>query len=307
MAFNLVDTIFIGQLGTTHLAAVSFTFPVIMVVTNLAIGLGIGTSSAVARAVGEHDLTKIQNLSIGALILSLVVVGACLILGLLTVDPLFRLIGANEEQLVLIKDYINVWYGGMIFLVVPMVGNYIIRATGDMLWPGIIMIISSLLNLILDPILIFGMFGFPRMEIKGAAVATVIAWIFTFFASSCILYFREKFITLRLPRFSTLVDAWKSIAHVAFPAAGTHMIVPIGAGIIMSMVALFGEEAVAAFGAASRVEMFAFIIFLAMSAITGPFVGQNMGAGRFDRILHGLRLSYRFCLYFGLFEALLLA
>jgi len=155
MAFNLVDTIFIAQLGTTPLAAISFTFPVVMVGTNLAIGLGIGTSSVVARAIGEHDHQKIQNLSTSSLILSVCIVSIFVAAGLLTIDPLFKALGAGADTLPLIGKYMRVWYVGMVFLVVPLVGNYIIRATGDMLWPGIIMTCSSILNLILDPILIF--------------------------------------------------------------------------------------------------------------------------------------------------------
>ncbi len=305
--FNLVDTIFVARLGTTHLAAISFTFPVVMVATNLAIGLGIGTSSVVARAIGENDHKKIQNLATSSLVLSLSVVFIFMTIGFLTMDPLFKFIGANEETLVLIKDYMNIWYVGLVFLFVPLVGNYIIRATGDMFWPGIIMVISSVVNLILDPIFIFGLFGFPRLEMKGAALATLVAWVMTFCASSAILFFREKFISLRCPSWSVIVKSWKSIMHVALPAAGTHMIVPVGVGIVMSMVAVYGKEAVAAFGAASRIEMFAFIIVLALSAVIGPFVGQNVGAKRCDRINEALKKCYRFCIYFGLLEAIVLA
>ena len=305
--FNLVDTIFIARLGTTHLAAMSFTFPVVMIVTNLAIGLGIGTSSIVARAIGEHDHQKIQNLATSSLILSFVTVGGLVVIGFLTIQPLFSAIGAEEDTLPLITQYMNIWYAGMLFLVVPMVGNYIIRATGDMVWPGIIMAFSAMLNLILDPIFIFGLFGFPRLEMQGAAIATIVAWVFTFFASSSILYFREKFICFRCLNFSNITKAWQSILHVAIPAGATHMIIPVGAAIIMRMVSQHGKEAVAAFGAASRIEMFAFIIFLALSSVIGPFVGQNMGAGRYDRIREALKKCYTFCLYLGLIEALILA
>jgi len=307
MTFNLVDTIFIGRLGTTPLAAISFTFPIVMVATNLAIGLGIGTSSVVARAIGEQDNQKIRNLATSSLLLSIFIVGTFVTIGFLTIKPLFFALGADEAILPLIEQYMQIWYAGMIFLVVPMVGNYIIRATGDMFWPGVIMVFSSILNLILDPILIFGLFGFPRLEMRGAAIATVIAWIATFLASTAILTFREKLIQFRCPKIFVILNNWRSVLHVAIPAAGTHMIIPIGMGIILSMISSFGEEAVAAFGAATRIEMFAFIVYMALSAVIGPFVGQNFSAQRYDRIQEALRLCYKFCFYFGLSGAVFLA
>ncbi|MFT7538316.1 MAG: Na+-driven multidrug efflux pump, partial [Lysobacterales bacterium] len=154
MAFNVIDTIFIAKLGTTHLAAISFTFPVVMVVTNLAIGLGIGASSVVSRAIGEDNHQEIQNLTISALILSFVLAVVFIVIGYLTTEPLFSLLGAGDDTLPLISAYMNVWYLGIGFLIIPIVGNYIVRATGDMFWPAMVMAGSSILNLILDPILI---------------------------------------------------------------------------------------------------------------------------------------------------------
>lgn len=307
MSYNLVDTIFIGRLGTVELAAVSFTFPVVMVIMNLAIGLGIGASSVIARAIGEHDRVKIENLAISSLLLASLVIVVFVVAGFLTIKPLFSAIGADSQTLPLIEEYMTVWYSGVTFLVIPMVGNFIIRSTGDMFWPGIIMVASSVINIILDPLLIFGMWGFPALGIKGAAIATVISWVVTFCASMSILFFREKLIHLYRIQLRTVLASWKVILHVAIPAAATHMIIPIGAGIIMSMIAGYGQEAVAAFGAASRIETFAFVIFLAQSSIIGPFVGQNMGAKRYDRISEALNMLYKFCIYFGLLSAVVLA
>ena len=170
IAFNLTDAYFVGKLGTAPLAAISFTFPVVMTVGSITIGLGVGTCSVLSRAIGEGDHRKVQRLATDSLILSLLVVGFFILVGILTIDPLFEAMGADSETLPLIREYMSIWYFGMMFLVVPMVGNNALRASGDTINPSIIMTVSALINVILDPILIYGLGPFPRLEIKGAAM-----------------------------------------------------------------------------------------------------------------------------------------
>ena len=232
MLFNLVDTFFIGRLGTTELAAISFTFPVVFLLGSIAMGLGIGISSVISRAIGEGDHHKVQRLTTDGLILSLIIVGVLAIIGILTIEPLFRLIGATSETLPLIKQYMKIWYLGIVFLVVPMVGNNAIRATGDTKSPSIIMMIGAGINAILDPLLIFGIGFFPRLEISGAALATVIARATTLIAALWILGHREKMLSLSRPQIKSMWDSWRKILYIGIPAAGMHMLVPINAGII---------------------------------------------------------------------------
>lgn len=161
VTFNLADTFFVGRLGTLELAALSFTFPVVMVVSSLALGLGIGTSSVVSRAIGEGDEAKVKRLTTDSIILSFLVVGVFVVVGRLTIEPVFRMLGATPDILPLVKQYMQIWYPGMIFVVVPMVGNSAIRATGDTKTPSAIMLIAVTVNFIFDPLFIFGIGPFP--------------------------------------------------------------------------------------------------------------------------------------------------
>ncbi len=129
--FNLVDTFFVARLGTDELAAMGFIFPVVMFVQSIALGLGIGTASVVSRAIGEGDHRKVRRLTTDSLILAVLLVVLFVTVGLLTINPLFTLMGATPEILPLIRQYMTIWYVGMIFVTVPMVGNNAIRATGD--------------------------------------------------------------------------------------------------------------------------------------------------------------------------------
>lgn len=110
MSFNLVDTFFISMLGTAELAAVSFTFPVTFTVISLAIGLSIGTSAVIARALGSGDEQSARSDGLAALWLSAYLVIALSIVGYLTIDPLFRLLGAKEDTLPFIHDYMDIWF-----------------------------------------------------------------------------------------------------------------------------------------------------------------------------------------------------
>ena len=113
VAFNLVDTFFVGRLGTLELAAMGFTFPVVMVVGSIARGLGVGVSSVVSRAIGQGDHHKVQRLTTDGLLLSVLIVLVFAVAGLLSIEPLFRMLGASEDILPLIKAYMRIWYFGI--------------------------------------------------------------------------------------------------------------------------------------------------------------------------------------------------
>ncbi|MGB7059157.1 MAG: MATE family efflux transporter, partial [Geitlerinemataceae cyanobacterium] len=307
IAFNLVDTYFVGQLGTAQLAAMSFTFPVVMTLGSLAMGLGIGASSVIARAIGEGDMSRVQRFTTNSLTLALTVVILFASLGLATINPLFQALGAEPEVLPFIRQYMQIWYFGIVFLVVPMVGNSAIRAAGNTLTPSIIMTVAAATNIVLDPLLITGAWGFPRLELQGAAIATVISRAITLVAALLVLRFKENMLSTRLPDVEETLQCWKDILTVGLPAAAASTISPISIGVITSFLAGHGAVAVAGFGIASRMESFALIAVMALSASLGPFVGQNWGAHQFGRVRLALRQSFLFCMGWGLLMALVLA
>ncbi|MGD1854993.1 MAG: MATE family efflux transporter [Leptolyngbyaceae cyanobacterium] len=306
IAFNLVDTYFVGQLGTAQLAAMSFTFPVVMTLGSLAMGLGVGASSVIARAIGEGDMSRVQRFTTNSLTLALTTVILFVSLGLLTIDPLFKALGAGPDVLPYVRDYMRIWYFGMVFLVVPMVGNSAIRAAGNTLTPSIIMTLSAAVNIVLDPLLITGALGFPRLEIQGAAIATVIARGTTLVASLLVLRFKENLLSTKFPDLDETLWCWKDILTVGLPAAASSMITPISIGVIISFLAIHGPAAVAGFGVASRLESFALITVMALSASMGPFVGQNWGAQQFERVRTAIGQSFLFCIGWGLLMAVAL-
>lgn len=307
VAFNLVDTYFIGLLGTDPLAAMSFTFPVVFIVSGVSMGIGVGASAVISRAIGKGGHHDVERFTTDSLILALIIVTFFILAGMLTIDSVFGLLNAPDRLLPLIRQYMAIWYSGMIFLVIPMVGNNAIRATGDTRTPSMIMLFAVGINAALDPLLIFGLGPFPRMELAGAALATVIARAVTLGLSLWVLIHREKMIYLNRPSVSRLLRSWREILYIGIPVSGTHIIIPVGSGVITRIIASHGAKAVAAFGVGTRIESFALTVIMALATVLGPFIGQNLGADRCDRVRRGLFLASRFSIFWGLVMTTLFA
>ena len=306
MSFNAVDTFFVAQLGDAQLAAMSFTFPVVMVLTSIAIGLGAGTSSAVARAIGSGDQETARRFATDAISLtSLIAISVCA-LGWLTIEPLFTLLGATPELLPVVRDYMEIWYIGAPFLMVPQVSLAALRAMGLSQVQGYLMGGAAILNALLDPLLIFGLWGFPRLELQGAALATLITRALTMVVAFYVLHARLGMLVNPLVGCRRVLRSWHAITKVGGPAMVTNVIIPLSSGVVVALVAQHGTAAVAGFGVAARIEPLALIVFYALSGVVGPFCGQNLGAGEYLRLQELLRVITRFCLGFGVLLALLL-
>jgi len=307
VSYNISDTYFIGQLGAVELAAVSFTFPVVLIIGSITVGLAHGTAAVCARLFGAENIQDVSRVTAHAILLGIVVGLVFLVLGLLTIDPLFRLLGADEETLGVIRRYMYIYYYGGVFLVVPLIVNPVLRAAGDAKTPSTIVSAAAILHLVLAPILIFGWLGAPELGVEGAALATVIGNAVMMVASISVVYFREQLISLSSFSPRLLLDSWRRILHVGLPSAASTVIGPITAAFITSQVAQFGREAVAGYGVASRVESLATLVLMALSVAVTPFVGQNFGANKPGRVDGGIRWAEWFSAGYGLAIASLLA
>lgn len=297
--FNLVDTYFVGKLGVQQLAAISFTFPVIMFIGSLSMGIGIGTASLISRNIITESHDNVRMMASRAILLGIIVVVFFVILGLMTIRPVFYSLGARAEILNYISDYMFIWYLGVPFVVIPMIGNNIVRATGNTFLPGMLMVSSGIVNAILDPLLIFGYGPFPEMGIRGAALATVIARSTSLIFILIVLIRREKLLTIFLGKLKPIFSTWKDVLYIAGPASLGMLITPISIGFITKIIAGFGKEAVAAFGVASRIEMFALMVIASLGSVLIIFIGQNISKNHFPRIFKSLNYALKFSIIWG--------
>ncbi len=250
--FSLVDTFFISLLGTVPLTAISFTFPVTFTIMSLAIGLGIGASAVVGKFLGSSQIEKAKQAATVILYLSLAIAAVIALLIYLAMDHLFVLMGASDELLVPISQYMDVWMPASVMVVCMMAGNSVLRACGDTKTPSLLMAMAGFFNALLDPLLIFGPGPFPELGIAGAAWATVIAWAIAFVILIYVLVVRLEMVSRSIPSRAVMRTSGREMLRIGIPAAGANMMTPLAAGIMTAIAASFGGTAVAAFGVGAR-------------------------------------------------------
>lgn len=306
ISFQLVNTYYVSLLGTAPLAAISFTFPVTYSIFSIFMGFSIATSSVVSRLIGEKATEDIRRVTTHGLLLVGGISFVAAAAGLIFLDPLFRAMGADEVMLPLIADYMRIYFLGSVFICMPMVGNAALRAAGDTRTPATIMASAAIANAVIDPFLIFGLCGLPRLELQGAAISTVIANFGALIAGLITLYRRKMFCWFYAGNFAALTDSARRLLFIALPAGITSALPAVVNAFIIFMLAKHSNEAVAAFGVVTRIEAFVFIVMMALSIGMAPIIGQNWGAGRHDRIRETLKLALYFCAAWSALVALIL-
>lgn len=304
MSVTIVDTYYLGHLGTHALAAMGFVFPVVMLMNSLAFGIGAGASSVIARAIGSKQDDWVRNYTTQTIVMALLIGMLFAFIGLLTVDPVFKRLGAPDDLLPSIHQYIDTWYLGCFLIVVPMVGNACLRAAGNTKIPSYTMTAIAVINLLIAPVLIFGLFGMPRLELKGAAIASIVAYFSAMVVTLYVLYAKLHFISLKALT-SNIAQSWRGILRVAIPASGTNLITPISAALTTGLIATYGSEAVAGYSVASRIEAFGLMLVMALASTLAPFAGQNWGAKKVERLRRALNLSFYFVWAWGIALAVL--
>jgi putative MATE family efflux protein len=299
VVFNLVDTYFVGKLGVEELAAMSFSFPVIMLLNSIALGVGVGTSALVSRNVMTAAHKELKLMGSRAMFLGMILVLIVVSVGLLSIRPVFGALGAQGVVLDFVEVYMQIWYLGVPFVVFPMIGNNILRATGDTFTPGMIMFSMAVVNCILDPLMIFGFGPIPAMGMQGAAWATVIARSVSFIFIMVILIRKLDLFTFAVGRANDVFVTWKKVLYIAGPATFSMLIPPVSGGVLTNILAGFGPEAVAAFGVGTRVEMFALMVIMALGSVMMIFIGQNISRKKYDRIETAISISSKFSLAWG--------
>ncbi len=306
ISFQLIDTYYVSLLGTEKLAAISYTFPVTYGIFSIFIGIGVATSSVLSRLIGENKHDLVKRVTSHGLLLVLLISFFVTIIGIPLIHPIFSAMGADENAIALLNSYMIPYFLGTFFLSMPVVGNATLRAAGDTATPAIIMTIAALANAILDPMMIFGLWGFPRLELFGAALSTIIANFCAMVAGLAIMYRRSLFDLNHLKNLHEFGDSTKRLMIIGLPVAITSMLPAFVNSTINHILSQDGDAAVAAFGAASRVEAFTLVIMMALSIGMAPIIGQNWGAGQFHRVRDTIKDALIFSVLWASFVAFVL-
>ncbi len=297
MSFQLVDSAFIGQLGVLPLAAQGFTLPIQMIIIGIQVGLGIATTAVISKALGAGKERYAQQL--GGLIVTMGGVGVAAIAVLLYLirEPILLLLSAPDSVLPIIDTYwvfwlVSAWVGAMLYFFYS-----ICRSNGNTMLPGTMMMVTSLLNLVLDPIFIFTL----DLGINGAAIATILSFGFG------ILVVAPKVTRKHWLNFDwsdlNVVKSIRSIANIMGPAMISQLLPPLSSMLATKLLASFGTAAVAAWAVGSRYEFFAIVSVLALTMSMPPMVGRLLGASKLEDIRKLVIIAVKFILGFQLLIA----
>ena len=304
---SMIDIVYVGWIGSQELAAISFSFPIVMGMTALTMGIGVGAASIIARMVGRGERALAPRLSTHALLLAALFVTVLSLLMLLFQESVFRVLGADAGILPLITGYMGIWVWGLPLFALPMVATMIMRSVGNARTPGLIMAGSAGLQVVMAPPLMFGLPGYAEgLGLNGAAWAFVCSRAIIFLLTLDVLR-RMRLLLFRIAGLRALWASWREVLAIGIPSAMTNLIGPASLAITVVLLAPHSHAVVAGFGIASRIESLAIMVLMALAASTGPFVGQNWGAGQYRRVLEAHRLAYRFALGYSLAICLALA
>lgn len=307
--YNLSDTFFVSKLGEKPLAAMSFTFPIIMSVFSILMGISSGTSSIISRSTGKNikqDPSITKRISGDILIFSLIVAIFMAIIGLFSENYVFSFMGAKGETLQLIHEYMKFWYLSLPFFILLFIGNTIMRSLGDAKTPAIIMFSAIIGNIILDPIFIFGIGFIPKMGIAGASLATLTSRILTNFLAFYILFKKKDAISANIKNLKEMINSWKELLYISIPATASNLLNPISGFIITKIIASNSEIAVAAYGVGGRIDGLAMIPAVALNSALIPIIGQNLGAKQFQRILDAIKHAMKLLIIWAIFISILI-
>ncbi|MFC7165249.1 MATE family efflux transporter [Halospeciosus flavus] len=283
VAYNLADTFWVGRYSTEALAAISFAFPMVFLLISLGLGLSVAGSVMVAQNVGagnEREAEYAASQTIAFSVVTSVVLG---LFGYFVVDDLLAFFGAAPDVYPLAVDYMRVIALGLVFMFGFLMFISLMRGYGDTVTPMVVMFFSVLLNIVLDPFLIFGWWVFPRMGLEGAAYATIFSRALAFVAGLAIMFGGVRGVEIHLGDMKPDADFARRILKIGLPASveGTGRAVSIN--LMLLVVGLFPTPVVAAFGIGTRVLSVVFMPAIAMARGVETMSGQNIGADNYDR------------------------
>jgi putative MATE family efflux protein len=298
--YNVVDSIFIGRIGTTAIAAIAVAFPIFAIVAAVGVSFGIGTSSYVSRALGAGQKQRAERAIIIGL-LGVVVAGLTFtIVGLILIEPVMRAFGASEAVLPVAVEYGRVLVTFSLFPMLKMFFNNLVRAEGNAKWSMTSMITGAALNIVLDPILIFVL----GWGIRGAAIATVVSQAVAFSMLSGYFLFRFSYVRLSFkyvipanlrPQSQRLTEdnaaIFRQIVAIGSPMFLRQALGSFAIALLNVTAAPFGDAAVASVGVLFRLLIFGMMPIYGFGQGYQPMAGYNYGAKNFSRLFGAMRLS----------------
>ncbi|NLZ53791.1 MAG: MATE family efflux transporter [Thermoanaerobacteraceae bacterium] len=288
--YNTVDSIWVGKyLGPDALAAVSVCSPIVFVMIAMVTGLSMATTVMIAQYKGAQNSEMVKKtvgntmyiLAIAAIIMT--------IIGICFRRPILRLIGTPSESMDMASGYLFITSAGLVFVFGYNAVSAILRGFGDSRTPLLFLFYSTVINIVLDPVFIFGLGPIPKMGVDGAALATIMAQAIAFLLAVRYLNKTNELLAIRINEVKCDPSVTKQLLKIGIPAGLQQTVVAMGHTVIMSVITSFGTSVVAAYGAANKIDSFFFLPSMSIGLATSSLAGQNLGAGKYERVYETMK------------------
>lgn len=288
--YNIVDSMFVAQIGEDALTAVSLAFPVQMLLVSVGVGTGVGINSLVARRLGERHKMDADAAAAHGLLLSAAMWVIFALLGALFTRPFIGLFTDDQNILRMGSDYLWVVTVFSFGVFLELSVEKTLQATGNMIFPMLFQLTGAVMNIILDPIFIFGLLGVPAFGVKGAAIATVIGQIGAMAFALCILFFKKHDVHITFRRFRW---NWRIVRDIYSVGVPSIIMQSIGSFLVMGLNAILARfaSAVAVLGIYYKLQSFVFMPVFGLTQGVLPIMGYNYGARSKQRLMHALKIG----------------
>lgn len=290
--YNIVDSIFVAQINENALTAVSLAFPLQALMTAIGIGTNVGVNAMLSRSLGEKDKEKANRFANNGIFLAIIIYILFLFVGIFGTEIYYTTQTSDQAIIRYGKDYMMVVCCFSAGMYIQFAFEKLLQATGRTVYTMITQSIGAIINIILDPILIFGLFGLPRMEVVGAAVATVIGQTIAGILAIIFNIWKNNDIKIEVKGFRPDFDTIKKIYQIGLPSIFIQAVGSVMVYIMNQILLLFSTTAIAVFGVYYKLQSFVFMPVYGLNGGMVSIFSYNYGARKKSRMMEALRLSY---------------
>lgn len=287
--YNIVDSVFVSSLGQDALTALSLAYPLQLMTISVAVGTGVGINSFISRRLGEKNQELANNGAANGIFISIISWLVFLLVGIFLTVPFFKLFNPTPGVMKYGVDYTSIILIFSVGVMVEIAIEKVLQATGNMIFPMIFQLIGAVSNIVLDPLFIFGIGPFPRMEVAGAAVATVIGQILAMLFAIYIFFFKKHAVQVHVRNFKPSLKIIKNIYSVGFPSIIMQSISSVLVVGLNAILMGFSEAAVSVHGIYYKMQSFVFMPVFGLNQGLMPIMGYNFGAKNKDRLHSAIR------------------
>ncbi len=282
--FNVVDTFFAGKISPEALSALAKSFPIYFIIIAACVGVTVGGTSLIANSIGENNKERILDYFSQTIIYGFLVSILITIIGLVFSPMLFNLISSDEQFVLLGLKYTNIIFAGSIVFITVVALNSLLHAEGDTKTYRNVLIVSFLLNIILNPLFIFG-YGFvPPMGIAGIGFATIVAQFIGLLIIFNKIIKSSRIKNIQIINFYPKIYYLKNLFNQSAPISATLLLISVGNFVVLAYISVFGEHAIAGYGAAARFEQILLLPVLGLNTAIISIISQNFGAKKYLRV-----------------------